>query len=256
MMPQKSSIIVFLFLLFSLHSFSVDFTYLSREKPVMISYRADKNSNIAFILNLKSLKEIRLDIFLKASYIIGGDTLNDFLYLDESYTGSIKEIYLEEGDSVYAYIWLNNDGTEKIENIKGSFISKTGAGIDMQSTGEMCKFTGTIWKDNQLPLFRISKTDDKNQLLSLDVSLTENFDFDKLYLKIKVVSPSQGILLYSKEFNVNEDAFLPYRRKLLKIDFPDLEVKKAGSYYVQVFHQMSQSRINGVEYLSYQLIDK
>lgn len=256
MRGSKNSAIIFIFSLFSFSAIAVDFTSLSREKAVMISHAANKNSNIAFILNLKSLIEIRLDVFLKVSYIIGTDTLNDFLYLDESYTGTIKEIYLEEGDSVYAYIWLNNDETTKIENIKGSFIIKAGPAVDAEASVNMYKFTGTIWKDDQLPLFRISKSDEKNQLLNLDVALTENFDFDKLYLKIKVISPSQGILLYSKEFTVNEYPELTFRRKLLKIDFPDLDFQKAGSYYVQVFHQMDQGRINGVEYLSYRLTDK
>ncbi len=249
--------LIFIQLLFlSMHSYAADFTSLSREKPVVVRYSADKNCNVSFVLNLKSIKEVRLDIFLKVNYIIGNDTLNDFIYLDESYTGTIKELYLQKGDSVQACLWLNNDEIIKLENIKGSFNVKSGTGIDLQSTGEMCRFTGTVWKDDQLPIFRIAKNDEKNQVLNLNVSLTENFDFDKLYLKIKVISPSQGILLYTKELIVNEELVLPYRRKLLKIDFPDLEVQKPGSYYVQVFHEMSQTLINGVEYISYHLSDK
>ncbi len=256
MKDLKAAVIIFFFTLFSLASFAVDFTSLLREKPVMVSYIADKNSNASFILNIKSLKESRIDIFLNVNYIIGKDTLNDYLYLDESYSGMIKEIYLEEGDSVYAYIFLNNQETGIIENLKGSFTVKAGPGLDMQATGEVCRFTGTVWKDDQLPLFRISKNDSKNQTLSVDVSLTENFEFDKLYLKIKVISPSQGILLFTKDLTVNEDAVLAYRRRIIKIDFPDIEVQKQGSYYVQIFHQMGQSRINGVDYVSYRLTDK
>lgn len=235
---------------------AVSFSELSRETPVMVGFSADKTSNVSFQLTLKSLKENRLNIFLNVQYIIGKDTLNDYLYLDESYEGTIKEIYLNKGDSVFAFIFLNNEETNMIKNLKGSFETQTEPGLDMSSTGEMSKFTGTVWKSDQLPLFRIAKSDEKSQMLNIDVSLTENFEFDKLYMKIKVVSPAQGILLYTKELTVNKTPELPYKRKVIKIDFPDLEMKKPGSYYVQVFHEMKNSRINGVEYISYRLTDK
>ena len=146
--------------------------------------------------------------------------------------------------------------SEQIENLKGSFTAKAGPGLDMSSTGEVCRFTGTVWKDDQLPLFRISKADEKNQQLSIDVELTENYEFDKVFVKIKVVSPAQGILLFSKELAVNEEQHIAFRRKTVKIDFPDLHVQKNGSYYVQVFHQMVQSRVNGVESISNHLTEK
>jgi len=255
-MMMRITTILFLLLCFAISSLAVDFTSLSQEKPVSVSFFAERKINVSFILNLKSLKESHFDIFLNVKYVINSDTLNDFLYFDETYTGTIKDIYLEQGDSVSAYIFLNNEETKKIDNLKGSFIVKSGPGDDLQNTGEVCRFTGTIWKDSQLPLFRIAKGDDKSQLLSLDVSLTENYEFDKLYLKIKVISPSQGILLYSKELDINTEPELPFRRRIIKIDFPDLDVQKQGSYYVQLFHQMKQSRINGVEYVSYHLTDK
>lgn len=252
----KHSLLFLAFALSVSKSIAVDFTSLSREKPVTVSYAADRNSNVSFMLSVKSLKENRLDIFLRVCYIIDSDTLNDYLYLDESYNGMIKEIYVHQGDSVKAFIYLNNDETVKIDNLKGSFSVKSAPGIDMHSSGDVCRFTGSVWKDDQLPLFRISKTNEQNQLLSLDIALTENFEFDKLFLKIKIISPAQGIQLYTKELVVNEEPELPYRRKTMKIDFTDLEVQKSGSYYVQVFHLMSQKRINGVESVAYRLTDK
>ena len=253
---MKRASVVFLFLCSALVSSAVDFTSLVREKPLMVSYTAQKNINVSFLFNVKNVKESKLDIYLNVRYIIGKDTLNDYLYFGESYTGTIKEVYLEQGDSVQAYIYLNNEETGKIDNLKGSFSVNAGPGVDMTTTGDICRFAGTIWKDDQLPLFRIAKPDDKKQQLSIDVELNENYEFDKLYVKIKVVSPAQGILLFSKELAVNEEQNIAFRRKTVKIDFPDLEVQKAGSYYVQLFHQMGQSRVNGVESISYHLTDK
>jgi hypothetical protein len=253
---KKYHLIVLLLFVCGFNSFAVDFTSLVREKPLVVSYTADKNTNVSFLFNVKSVKESKLDIYLNVRYVIGKDTLNDYLYFGEGYTGMIKEIYLEQGDSVQAYIYLNNEETDKVINLNGSFTVKAGPGLDMTSTGEVCRFTGTIWKDDQLPLFRIAKADDKKQQLSIDVDLTENYEFDKLFVKIKVVSPAQGILLFSKELAVNDEQIIGFRRKTVKIDFPDLEVQKAGSYYVQVFHQMGQSRVNGVESISYHLTDK
>ncbi len=247
---------IFLFLCSALVSSAVDFTSLVREKPLMVNYTAQKNINVSFLFNVKSVKESKLDIYLNVRYIIGNDTLNDYLYFGEGYTGTIKDIYLEQGDSVQAYIYLNNEETGKIDNLKGSFSVNAGPGADMTSTGDICRFAGTIWKDDQLPLFRIAKADERKQQLSIDVELTENYEFDKLFVKIKVVSPAQGILLFSKELVVNEEQNIAFRRKTVKIDFPDLEVQKAGSYYVQLFHQMGQSRVNGVESISYHLTDK
>lgn len=253
---MKKASVVLLFLCIAIVSSAVEFTSLVREKPLIVSYTANKNINVSFLLNLKSLKEVKLDIYLNVRYIINNDTLNDYLYFGEAYTGMIKELYLEAGDSVYAYVYLNNEGVGKIENLKGSLIIKDGPGLDMQSTGEVCRFTGTVWKDDQLPLFRISKVDENRQQLRIEVQLTENYEFDKLYMKIKVVSPAQGILLFSKELAVNDQPDLGFRRKTVDIDFTDLEIHKAGSYYIQVFHQMAQSRVNGVEYISYRLFDK
>lgn len=253
---MKRVSVVVLFLCFALVSSAVDFTSLVREKPLMVSYTAEKNTNVSFLFNVKNAKESKLDIYLKVLYIINTDTLNDYLYFGDGFTGMIKELFLEAGDSVKAYLYLNNEETAKIDNLKGSFTAKAGPGIDMSSTGEVCHFTGTVWKDDQLPLFRISKTDEKSQQLSIDVELTENYEFDKLFVKIKVVSPAQGILLFSKELVVNEEQHIAFRRKTVKIDFPDLEVQKTGSYYIQVFHQMGQSRVNGVESISYRLTDK
>ncbi|MCG3167714.1 MAG: hypothetical protein POELPBGB_03508 [Bacteroidia bacterium] len=247
---------IVLFSCFALVSSAVDFTALLREKPLTVSYTAEKNINVSFMFTVKNVKESKLDIYLHARYIINADTLNDYLYFGETYTGMIKELYLEAGDSVQAFLYLNNEETAKIENLKGSFSVKAGPGLDLSSTGEVCRFTGTVWKDDQLPLFRIAKADEKNQQLTIDVELTENYEFDKLFMKIKVVSPAQGILLFSKELMVNEEPDIPFRRKTVKIDFPDLEVQKAGSYYVQVFHLMGQSRVNGVESISYRLTDK
>jgi hypothetical protein len=253
---KKYHLIVLLLFVFGFNSFAVDFTSLVREKPLMVIYTADKNINVSFMFSVKNMKESKLDIYLNVCYIIGNDTLNDYLYFGESYTGMIKDIYLEKGDSVQAFIYLNNEETGKIDNLKGSFNVKAGPGEDMTSTGEAYRFTGTIWKEDQLPLFRIAKPDEKKQQMSIDVELTENYEFDKLYVKIKVVSPAQGILLFSKELPVNEEQNIGFRRKTVKIDFPDLEVQKAGSYYVQLFHQMGQSRVNGVESISYHLTDK
>ena len=247
---------ILLFLCFALVSSAVDFTSLLREKPLVASYAADKNTNVSFMFNVKNVKESKLDIYLHVRYIINEDTLNDYLYFGEGYTGMIKEFYLEAGDSVYAYLYLNNEETGKIDNLKGFFNAIAGPGLDMTSTGELCRFTGTVWKDDQLPLFRISKADEKKQQLSIDVLLSENYEFDKLFVKIKVVSPAQGILLFTKELVVNEEQNIGLRKKTVKIDFPDLEVQKIGSYYVQLFHQMGQSRVNGVESISYHLTDK
>jgi hypothetical protein len=253
---KKHHLIAILLLVCIFNSFAVEFASLVREKPLMLSYTADKNINVSFLFNVKNIKESKLDIYLNVRYIIGSDTLNDYLYFGEGYSGTLKDIYLEQGDSVQVYIYLNNEEVGKIDNLKGSFTAKAGPGVDMTSTGEVFRFTGTIWKDDQLPLFRIAKPDDKKQQLSIDVNLTENYEFDKLFVKIKVVSPAQGILLFSKELAVNEEQNLGFRKKTVKIDFSDLEVQKAGSYYVQLFHQMGQSRVNGVESISYQLTDK
>ncbi len=252
---MRSIIIFTLLLLFGCQSlYAVDFTKLSRTNAVTTVYYADFKCYVDVSLFLNTVKVFKGNIFLRATYIIGTDTLNDNILIDENYNGVIKQFFLDEGERLTAIIHLNNSETDKIENIDGSLRLARNPEFKPSSDGPKNSFAGNVWRSDQTPLFRIKITDSIPQVFRLSFALNENYEFDKLFFKMKVISPSVGIVMLDKQIVISESETLVLRKKTFDIDITEIDLTHSGNYYFQVMQNMAGMRINGVESVDYTIV--
>lgn len=235
-------------------SFGVDFTKLSRDEPVSTVYPSNFKCYVDVSLFLNATEAYNGPIYLRVSYIIGNDTLNDNLKIDGSFNGVVKQLFLDEGEHVTAMVKLNNGETEVIEGLEGSLRIVRNPDFEPSADQGQNTFLSGVWNASQTPLFRIPITDSIPQVFRLKLSLNENFEFDKLFFKVKVISPSAGILMLKKEVVANEEPALKLRKKTFTVDFPEVDLSTAGTYYFQVMHNMFGMRINGIEKISYEIV--
>jgi|GEM_PF-780120 len=249
--------LIVLFVASTTASFAVDFAKLSRNEPVSATYQANFKCyiDVSFFLDLSSSQTNAA--YVRFSYIIGQDTLNDMMKVDKSYNAVVKRIFLDEGEHLTASVQLANAEIESISGIDGSL--RLVRNPEMEPTDDQGKntFLGAIWKSDQTPLFRVVlKEGETSKKFKLTVKLSENFEYDKLYLKAKVISPVAGIVMIDKTLNVNEAKTVERRKRSISLTFDEIQMSQAGSYYFQVMQNMSGARINGVEMVSYELVSE
>ncbi len=238
----------------AMSSFAVDFSKLSRTEPVTTSYPATLKCYVDVSLFLNATPVFDGTVFLRVSYIIGLDTLNDNLTVDGSFNGVIKQLFLDEGERVTAIIHLNNSKSQEIDGIEGSLSIVRNPEFNLSESEGKNTFLSGVWKSDQTPLFRVAVQDESPKTFRLKVTVNENYEFDKLYLKMKVISPSAGIVMVEKEVNVNERPALELRKKTFTIDIEEIDLKTAGTYYFQVMQNMAGIRLNGIDKIEYQIV--
>jgi len=236
--------------------FAVEFNRLSRTEPVTTVYYSDFKCyvDVSLFVNTKDVR--KGDIFLRVTYIIGTDTLNDNVLVNENYNGVIKQLFLDEGERLTAIIHLNNAETDTLTGIEGSFRVVRNPDFKADSEDTDNAFVGNVWRSEQTPLFRIKLTDSIVQVFRLSFALNENYEFDNLFFKVKVVSPTMGILMLDKEVVVNEGANIDQYKKIFSIDLDEIDLDHVGSYYFQIIPNMAAKRINGVEKVAYEIVLK
>jgi hypothetical protein len=240
--------------LFAFNAYSVDFTKLSRDEPVITVYPANFKCYVDVSLFLDVANAYSQPIYLRVSYIIGDDTLNDNLKITGSHNAVIKQFFLDEGERLTTIIKLNNGETNEIEGIEGSLrIVRNPDFTPVDSKGKNTFLSG-VWKSDQTPLFRVSVKDSIPKLFRLNLSLNQNYEFDKFYFNVKVISPSAGILMLDEELTINEEPALEGRKKTIRIDLQEIDLKTSGSYYFQVMQNMESIRVNGIEKIEYEVV--
>jgi hypothetical protein len=237
----------------SFSTLAVDFTKVSRDEPITTVYPASFKCFVDISLFLDATSVYKAPVYLNISYIIGDDTLNDHLKINGSHNGVIKQFFLEEGERLTTIIRLQNEETNEIEGLEGSLRIVRNPDFTPTDNHGKNTFLSGVWKSDQTPLFRISVKDSIPQLFILKLYLNENFEYDKLYLKVKVISPSVGILMLEREVVINEGDTLFPSRKSMNIEFPELDVSIPGSYYFQLISNMAGNRINGIDKIEYKI---
>jgi hypothetical protein len=180
--------------------------------------------------------------------------LNDNIMVDGSYNKVVKQLFLDEGERLTAIIHLNNGETEVIDEIEGSL--RIVRNPEFQAADEKGKniFLSGVWNSDQTPLFRVSIKSTSSKVFRLKLSLNENYEFDKVYLKMKVISPSAGILMLDKEISVIDQPTLDMRKKIFTVDVEEVDLSTAGTYYFQVMQNMTGIRLNGVDKIEYEIV--
>lgn len=241
------------FLFFVGDAFGIEFTSLSKYKPVEIAYTSTSKTYVTFTLSLTTEASQKSDVFLKAQYIIGTDTLNDYIYTDGEYDGALKQIQLDAGETVAVRLFLNNARQELILGLNGTLEMQKSNDPDILSEKAKFYYPGSIWKRDEPTIFRITKTSSEQKSLILKISVSENYEYDKLFLRAKVISPMQGILELDETIETHSEEFLPYKGKVIEVKFPELHVDKPGNYYLQLSHEHASKRINGIISVAWEL---
>ena len=243
-----------LLLLQTIASFGVDFTKISRDEPITTAYPANFKCYVDVSLFLNATDVYMGSIFLRVSYIIGNDTLNDNLKVNGSFNNVIKQVFLDENERLTVIIHLNNDETEVVEGIEGSL--RIVRNPEFQPTDDQGKstFLSGVWKSDQTPLFRVAIKDSVSQLFLLKLTMNENYEFDKFYFKMKVISPSAGILMLQRVVNVNDRPALEMRKKTFSVDIEEVDLSAPGTYYFQVMQNMTGMRVNGIDRIDYEIV--
>ena len=238
----------------SIASFGVDFSKLSRQEPITTAYPANFKCYVDVSLFLNAVDAYEGNIFLRVSYIIGNDTLNDNLKVNGSFNGVIKQVFLDENERLTVIIHLNNGETEVIDGMEGSL--RIVRNPEFRPTDDQGKstFLSGVWKSDQTPLFRVAIKDSVAQLFRLKLTMNENYEFDKFYFNMKVISPSAGILMLKKEVSVNDRPALEMRKKTFSVDIEEVDLSTPGTYYFQVMQNMTGMRVNGIDRIDYEIV--
>lgn len=244
-------LITIIFLLQAFTSVGVDFTSLSRNEPISTTYPANFKCYVDVSLSVNTVEAYSGAVFLRISYIIGLDTLNDNITIDGSFNEVVKQLFLDEGERLTTIIHLNNGETEVIDGIEGSLRIVRNPEFDTTDEHGKNTFLSSVWKSDQTPLFRVSIKDSIPQLFRLKLTMNENYEFDKFYFKMKVISPSAGIIMLNKEVSITNQPALEMRKKTFIVDIDEVDLSKAGTYYFQVMQNMAGMRVNGIEKINY-----
>jgi gliding motility-associated lipoprotein GldH len=245
--------LLFILIIFPLTALTVTFESLSVEKAVKLAIVAERPQLANFYLQFSSAGNA--EFYIKIEYIIDKDTLTDYRYINTKFEGIIKEINLNKATVVTANLYLHTMGINKLDSIIGEFKYKLSPIRESDDQEGERKFTGSIWGANEQVLFKINKQVEDGHKLMLTLTTNENFNYDKLFLKIKAVSPTDGILLIDKTLDINKDDCLDFNGRSLSITLDKFKMSKEGNYYIQISHQMANEYLNGIESIAYEIID-
>lgn len=241
-------------LVLSSNLFAVDFTKLSRSQPVSTTYPATFKCYVDVALFLNLGDAVQHPTFLTLQYVIGTDTLHDRIEVSGNVNKVVKQLFLDEEERLTVSLSLNNQETENIEGIEGSL--RVVRNPDFKPTEDQGKteFLSNVWKSDQTPLFRIVNKDSVPQFFRLKMAFTEQFEFDRFYFKVKVISPKEGIVILDKTLVVNESTDLEMRPESFALDLEEIDMTTPGTYYFQIIPNMVSNRVNGVGDIGYEIV--
>lgn len=238
-------------MLSALSAHAVDFTSVSRSEPVTLIHAAGFTAYVDVSLNVSCKEATSQQLYLRLRYIIGTDTLHDNLAVTGGHDGVVKQLLLMEGERLTVQLLLNNAEVESVSGLQGSLRAGTNTRLEVGTEVGRTTFVGSVWHRDQNPLFRVKFDEPAPRDVQLEFHLTGNYEFDRLHFKVKVISPEQGILFLERSVKVTDGTHLSLGPKTLRLSLEGVNFSYAGSYYVQVMHQMMPDRVNGVDRVGY-----
>lgn len=247
-----------LFSLFLILSFLVSansFRSLSSVKAVKETYTASSKVkvDVNLILQIENKDFQNLPIIIK--YRVNDVEFQDFLEIETVKRGVVKSINLKEGDYFEAGIIINSQDTLEVDQIRGSITFSEGVKSFSSADNKSYEFTGDLWRVKEAPLFRVVKKDDTEQKIKFTVTTDTNYPHDKLYLRIKVIHPKDGMKKISKTIVITDDEFLSGKSDSFEFVLEGVVLNSPGNFYFEVKHQHSKEWLNGVSSISYELLD-
>ena len=169
--------------------------------------------------------------------------------------GLIKSIQLKEGDYFEAAILINAEDSVSVDQIRGSLTLTEGMKSFASADNKQYDFTGDLWRMKEAPLFRVVKKDADAQKIKFTITTTDSYSSDKLFVRVKVIHPADGMKKISKTIIITDEEFLPVKGNSYEFVLDGVSLNAAGNYYFEIKHQHTTEWINGVGSVSYQLLD-
>ena len=179
-------------------------------------------------------------------FSIGRDTLYDLVALKDTNWHLIKHWPLMKGDTFCAAL------IDSSLSARWSFRSE---GVEpVVQNEDLREFTGDIWYYKDVALLRINKTRDYPEKMNIVIGLQPGFDLDRLYLNVKLIHPTAGVKEVEKEVRVSEADELGKHDRLLRVYIPEWTLTDKGKYFLRIGHQHLSDRLNGIDFVSYELL--
>ncbi|QTN39614.1 hypothetical protein HZ996_10850 [Cryomorphaceae bacterium] len=179
-------------------------------------------------------------------YSIGRDTLFDLVTVSDTGWMLVKNFPLLADDTLCASLL---DSTIDAE---WSFRRE---GIEpVVQNEDFREFTGDIWYYKDVALLRIEKTRDYPEKMNIVVGLQRGFDLDRLFLKVKLIHPTEGVKEVEKEVRVADADELGKTDRLLRVYIPEWTLTEKGRYFLRISHQHYADRLNGIDFVSYEML--
>lgn len=193
-----------------------------------------------------------LPAFLQLMTIVEGDTLYDYIRIEQPGKSVLKTIAVKAGVQIEVEVRL-------FQEIPSTFKYRAKLTMDdkiVSITSQNQRFSepeGDILLDEDVVLLRYVKKDFGEEHLILVCGITPGFPYSELLATVKVVTQRDGVLEENLSIPVQwgkTDPWQPVRlRKNTKII-----LKNPGTYFIRIQSLHADERLNGVDYISFETI--
>lgn len=243
----------FLFVLLLVPSLlrAVSFNGLSKD-PVVLEYVADVEGYKSVSLLVANKNKTHTEIPVKLTYLLGNDTLVDYLVIGEGFRKDVKTLSLMAGDSLKVLLQLQNPDSIEVKKVKGSLALKDPYLLQMNALPYKKDFVGNYWDAELNTIFKVEKSDTLGQILKFRFNLNENYAFDKLYFQLNVIAPDSTFSSLEGYIEVTDSGYVEFKpRAIYAIE--QIGLYEVGTYIIELVPLMGIRRINGINSIEYEM---
>jgi len=181
--------------------------------------------------------------------MISSDTLNEYFSL-RSGKLIVKKLWVRKGEELQLRLTYSSNDTDAI--VKMSIDDRILS--EEETLPDLKCFDGDVWYERPGILFTIEKKDRVPEDLVLVVGYTASYEFLDAYFKITLIKPDRGKLAFFPSMEVEWDKRLEDGVWIGRLKIGDKVLKDRGTYYFQIEPNVRATRINGVDFISYEVL--
>lgn len=241
-------------LIFTTVSNAKSFSGLSSGNAVQINYKAESEGykNIHLLVVNKNNEYDSIPLKLVVS--IGGKQMIDYFTLAETINQNLKTVYLYEGDSVNAELFILSDESIELKKLKGNLKINDPMVLKSDARKNAKSFIGDYWDVKQSTIFRVEKFDSLPQLAKFTMNVNKNYPFDKFHYQINAMAPDSSFYSVEGSHTVNKSSQIELKPQEFDLS-QEVGVSKPGKYIIEVVPLMGIQRVNGIKSIGYQLVN-
>ena len=249
---KMKKILLFIALVLStIITHSKSFNELSSFNPISLSYKSDSEGFKNISLLVVNKNEIYDSIPLELKIEIGGEVMTDYFTVGSALNENIKTLFLYQGDSINLTLRVLAKDSLIIKEIKGNIKLSEPMIIKSDGSSSYKTLIGGYWDVNQPLMFHINN-DSNSYVTKLKVGFGANYEFDKFYYQLNVISPDGSFENFEGKLIINKGNFLSLKPNKLEIS-KEIKIDKKGKYIIELIPLMSRKRINGISSVEYKL---